>query len=187
MRIKNAILDMCSVGTRLSLVYALLMVATGCAQRHRAYTPEVDPATLNDVVFMHYLARTPVVTVDEGQRAVLLLVGSTDEWPTPQARAAELTRRGAMKDSWNLNPEQLLDHGTLAHMLRVICNLPSGINDLMGEWFGIGDRRAALRTCTYEGLLPHNVPDQPVTGGDLQSALVRAESCLDPPRTLVEP
>jgi len=155
-----------------------LSLTTGCVQPKRSLTPEVDPATLNDTVFLHYLARTPLVTVDEGQRAVLLLVGSTDQWPTPEARSKELSQRGAIKSAWRLDQDGVLDVGTLAHMLRVVCDAPPGLNDRLGSWIGWGDRRAALKTCAFEDLLPYSVPHAPVTGGALVSALTRAEAYL---------
>jgi hypothetical protein len=162
-------------GFACALLLSLSFVAiTGCAQPRRTFQPSVDPSTLNDTVFVHYLAQTPLVTVDEGERAVLLLVGSTDQWPTPDGRKTELLRRGAIKASWRLESDRVLDVGTLAHMLRVLCDVPPGVNDRLGEWTGLGDRRAALRTCNAAGLLPYSVPHAPVTGGDLVSALTRA-------------
>lgn len=157
----------------------VLLVMPACVQPRRSFTPDVDSATLSDTVFLHYLARTPMVTVDEGARSVLLLVDSEDERSTATSRTNELLRRGAIKVAWGLDPNQVLDVGTLAHMLRVLCDVPAGLNDRIGDVTGLGDRRAALRTCHRAGLLPYSVPHAPVTGGALLTALVRAETYLD--------
>ena len=159
-------------------VMLVFLVFPSCTQPRRTWTPEVDPATLNDTVFLHYLARTPYVTVEEGQRAVLLLVGASDEWPSPEARSEELLRRGAIKESWRLEPDRLLSMGTLAHMMLVLCDVPRGVNDRVGSWVGWCDRRAALQTCTYQALLPYARAHDPVSGGALVTALTRAEEFM---------
>jgi hypothetical protein len=162
-----------------ALVHGVVLAGFGCAQPRRSFVPEVDPATLSDVAFTHYLAQAPVVTVDEGQRAVLMLVGTNDAGRTPDERRAALLRRGAIKPRWNLEPDQRLDFGTLAYMLRTVCEVPRGLNDVVSDWTGLGDRRAALRTCGFYELLPHRLPHEAVTGGELLSAITTAEAYLE--------
>ncbi len=165
---------------RCCVLFALACVGfTGCAQPRRQFAPAIDPAGLSDTAFLHYLARTPVVTVDEGTRAVLLLVGSTSEWSSPQERMDELLRRGAIKAAWRLKSDQVLDVGTLAYTLRVVCGVPPGLNDRIGKVTGLADRRAAVRTCHYAGLMPYAVPHAPVTGGALLAALTHGEAYVD--------
>jgi len=153
-------------------VAVLIMTFAGCAQ------PPVDPNSIADSAFTHYLATVPVVTVDEGSRAVLLLVGSTDQWPTPEDRRAELIRRGAFKDEWNLDAGQRLDFGTLGYMLRVTSGAPRGVNEVILGPMGMGARRYALRTCAYENILPYRLENAPVSGGELLSALTAAEDYM---------
>ncbi len=105
-----------------------VVMTMGCAMPRRQFTPPVDPSALDDLAFTHYLATVPAVTVDEGARACLLLVGSTDSWPAEEDRLDELMRRGAVRKAWRLESARLLDRGTLAYMLRVLCGLPRGVN-----------------------------------------------------------
>jgi len=150
---------------------------SGCALGHRSFVPDQDADQFDDVAFLHYLPTVPVVTVAEGSRAVLLVVGSTDNWPSHEARWQELGRRGAVKSAWGLDPEHILDKGTLAHMLCVLCDVPRSFSQALASSTGLGDRRYALRTCVYEGLLPYARAQDPVSGGELLSALQTAEAC----------
>lgn len=147
-----------------------------CTAPRRTWTPSQDPTQLDDTAFLHYLATVPTVTVDEGSRAVLLLIGPTDRWATFEQRWSELERRGGVKAAWRRSPGDTLDKGTLACMLRAVCDLPPGLNELLAAPAGLGDRRYALRTCVYHGLLSYGLPHDPVTGGELLSALSAAES-----------
>lgn len=165
---------------------ALLGLATtlqggGCAMPQRTYQPAQDPATLDDVSFLHYLATVPVVTVAEGMRAVLLLAGDGARGSTFEQKYEELRGRGAVKEAWRLEPGQILDKGTLAHMLQVICDMPRSLDDVLASKTGVGDRRYALKTCIHEGVMPYGVAHERVTGGELLSALTNAEGYLGSP------
>lgn len=131
---------------------------------------------MNDVAFTHYLPTAPVVTVDEGLRAVLMLDGDTHRWPTSRERRLEAMRRGWIDPDWPAETDRVLDKGTLAHVLMVRCDLPRSINDRFAGAVGAGRRRYALKTCVDAGLLPYATARQPVTGGELHGALVRAEA-----------
>ena len=146
-----------------------------CTQPVRSFEPDRNADQLDDVGFLHYLPTVPVVTVAEGSRAVLMLLEPHENRTTHDARWNELLRRGAVKDPWNLRPEQIMDMGTLAHMLCVICAAPPSINQRIAAAGGFGDRRYALHTAAHEGLLPYARAHAPVTGGELLSALQRAE------------
>ena len=80
----------------------------------RAYQPDQDPTTLDDISFLHYLATVPVVNVDEGMQAILLLTGERGQWPTFDQAHEQLRRRGAVRTTWQLKSNQLLNKGTLA-------------------------------------------------------------------------
>ncbi|MEK6799687.1 MAG: hypothetical protein AABZ12_12030 [Planctomycetota bacterium] len=156
-------------------ILATVISLGGCLAPPRSFIPPVDPTRLDDVAFVHYLANTPTATVAEGARAVLLLVGSTSQWPLVEAQLDELTRRGAVKPAWRLAPDQTLDRGTLAFMLRTLCGLPRGINEKAASLTGLGDRRYAVRACADAGLLSYGLPHDPVSGGELVTALRNAE------------
>ena len=146
-----------------------------CTMPQRTYQPAQDTATLDDVSFLHYLATVPVVTVDEGMRAVLLHTDDSARLSTFEQRYEELRRRGAVKQAWRLETGQILDKGTLAHMLKCICDIPHSLDDVLASRTGVGDRRYALKTCIHEGIMPYGLAHEPVTGGGLISALTIAE------------
>lgn len=162
-----------------------VMLAGGChglrsgpVRAQRAFQPAQDPDTLSDVAFLHYLATVPVATVDEGMRAVLILAKDEQSSGTFEERFEALRQCGAVKPSWGLASRQLLDKGTLAHMLRGVCRLSLSLGEVLAFWTGLGDRRAALKTCIDAGLLPYGVWHEPVKGGELMSAITEAERHL---------
>ncbi len=160
--------------------FALLAISfPGCTAPQRSYQPSVDQVKLNDVSFLHYLADLPVVTVDEGMRAVLMLDGVSGQTLSFDEQMASLSRSGTMKAAWKLRSGQILDKGTLAFMLRTLCRLPRGLNERLAALTGLGDRRYALKTCIDEGLMPHGLAYEPVTGGELLTAIITTEKRLD--------
>ncbi len=153
----------------------LCVWTAGCATPVRHWQPACAPDTLEDLRFVHYLASVPVVSVDEGMRAVLMLTGPTEAWPTFEDRHAELCERGCVKPAWRLAPDEVLTHGTLAYMLRATCGIPRSVSEVLAEPTGLGQRRYALRTCTDAGVLPYARASDPVRGGELLTALDAAE------------
>lgn len=165
-------------GVATSALLVALACASGCVSLRRTFTPAVDPATLDDVTFLHYLATVPVATVDEGRRAVLML-RDNDGPQTPESRRDRLIDLGAIKETWSLAPDQILDKGTLAYMLRTLCDMPRGLNETLAIRTGLGDRRYAVRTCAHEGVLSYGLPHEPVTGGELVAAIAKADEYLE--------
>lgn len=162
------------------VVSAIVVTATlaGCAANPRRHQPAVDPDALPSHVFTHYLASVPVVTVGEGARAVLLLTPTGESAKTFPERRLMLQRLGAWRASWSVGPDDVLDQGKLAYMLRVVCGMPVGVSEALLGGVGGAAERYALRTCTHEEVLPYGQPHHPVSGGMLQSALIRAESYI---------
>ena len=158
-----------------TVVIAIHALGTGCGRPHRAKQAPLAPDVPGDVEFLHYLASAPVVSVDDGARAVLLLVGGSDQWPSSPDRWDQAHKRGMLRDEWGLQPQDALDVGTLAHMLQAVLRLPSGVNGRLARLAGVGERRYALKACVDVGLLPPSRTGQPVRGGELVSALQRAE------------
>lgn len=162
-------------GTCALLLLSLVLAAAGCARPVRHFQPAVAHQALGDTAFLHYLATVPVATVDEGCRAVLLL---TERDPLPdtfEARRAVLVEMGALREDWPLSADQQLDRGTLAHMLRTVCDLPRGLNETIFSPVGIAPRRFALRACVHAELLPPGPEHAPVSGGALLAAFSAAE------------
>jgi len=153
-------------------------VGTDRKPMQRAFRPELNPDALSDVAFLHYLATVPVATVDEGMRAVLILVDDRSGARTFEKRTQVLHEQGVVRQSWNLTCGQILDKGTLAYMLRRVCGVSPSVGEVLASCTGLGDRRAALKTCVDAGLLPYGVSTEPVKGGELLSAIAEAERIL---------
>ena len=136
----------------------MIIFAAGCQLPDRRYEPPTDHAELSDVQFVHYLAAVPTVTLDEGVRAVGVLI---DE----EGGAAQFNSRVAMV-------------GTLAYMLAAVCEMPPSANAAVSNATGVGKRRYALRACISAEMLPYSAQGQAVRGGELVSALSR---CSLPP------
>jgi len=151
------------------------LVLIGCSAPHRTYQPPQAPSALNDTAFLHYLATVPTVTVAEGVRAVGLLLDPTPGPASFDDQRRRLEKVGALKPGWALVPEETLEKGTLAFMLSVVCKTPRSLHESAATLTSLGDRRYALKTCIDEGLLPYGLSHDPVTGGELLSALSRAE------------
>ena len=155
----------------------LATVAAGCSQT-RSYEPPVDPNSLDETEYVHYLARVPLVTFEEGCRALVILMEGEDRFGSHEERESFLKSAGVVREAWKLSPEKTLDTGTLAFMLAAACNVPPTADTiLLGSW-GLGDRRYALMQMVDEGLLSPAPDYKPVAGGDLVMALAHAEDYL---------
>lgn len=154
------------------------LLVSGCTLPKRTYQPTVDPARLDDVRFLHYLATVPVVTIEEGMRGVLMLGDINVSSMTFSERSAALQRQGAIRSAWGLERDHLLDQGTLAHMLHATCKLPRSVNLKLAARIGLGERRYALKVCIDAGLMPYGLSHAPVSGGALLSSLTAAEQLL---------
>ena len=60
-------------------------------------------------------------------------------------------------------------------MLSAVCGLPKSFNELLATPTGLGGRRYALKKCIHAGLLPYGLADEFLTGGEMVSALTKAE------------
>jgi hypothetical protein len=146
-------------------VLAIGAVATcGCSQT-RQYQPPLDPSTLSDIQFVHYLETVPVVTFEEGCRAMLIATEGEDRWNTHEDRYAELKGRGMVRDAWGLQGDDIFDLGTASYMAAEALELkPSASSILLGSW-GLGDRRYAVRKAVDAQLITYGPFYKPMTGG----------------------
>jgi hypothetical protein len=161
----------------LLLLTGAILSLTGCSTARR-FEPAQDPDTLPGTSFLHYLATVPVVSVEEGCRAILLVADGVEKHRTHQERYAELLRRGMVREAWRLQPGDMLDKGTLAYMAHKVCQLPGGVNTfLLGSW-GLGDRRYALKDLSAAGIMPYDVPYRVLRGGELLAVLARIDAYL---------
>lgn len=146
---------------------------SGCTQR-RDYQPQVDPGTLDDSTFTHYLSTLPTVTIDEGSRAVLLAMGESDVPGDFSMRISKLESNRIYRSDWGLNSDDVLDRGTLAYMVYHMVGIKPGVNMmLLGSW-GLGDRRYAIKEVVDEGLMEYGLPYEQPTGGEVLRVLARA-------------
>ncbi len=167
----------------LPVICAGMFLASGCSTPLRTVRPDVSPDTLSDAAFIHYLAVTPVVTFDEGARAVLLVISDEAASSGDAARREALAQRGMIREAWGLAADSVLDRGTLAFLLCRGLGVAGSFNEWVAQRTGFGERRAAQATAVYEGLLPYGPAHEPISGGEVADALVRAERWLAEPRS----
>lgn len=162
---------------RPAILFSLTLAVWGCSQT-RQFQPPVNPNTLDETQFLHYLAGVPVVTYDETCRAVVMLLEPENQMSEHAQRESYLLERKMVQGAWDIQPEQIVDMGTLAYMLTRACAIPpSASSVVLGSW-GLGDRRYAHRQAVSEGLLDYAPVYKPVAGGDLVMALARADDYL---------
>lgn len=156
---------------------AILLTATGCSMQ-RQYTPQVDTAALDGTTFLHYLGTVPVVSYEEGCRAILLAADGEERFTSHEQRQMELSRRGVVREAWQLGPDHVLDKGTLAFMAMKTCRLPASVNTmLLGSW-GLGDRRYALKEAVAAELMTYDATYRAVRGGELVATLGRIDEYM---------
>jgi hypothetical protein len=141
--------------------------------------PERDPATLPDECFQAYLADVDLVTVDEAYRAMLILADGEDPGKTFDERREKLVARGIAKAEWDLQPENVIDSGSVAYMICQICRIQGGVNMNLFSRVGLGDRRYALRELIYREMIPEDVVNyQYLTGAAMIAMMAKADELM---------
>lgn len=150
---------------------------TGCAGPRQEH-PDVKPADLSDEGFQAYLAELNLVTVDEAYRAMAILADGEDGSKDFEERKQKLESRGIARSAWNLQPENVIDSGSVAYMICRICKIRGGVNaTLFGSW-GMGDRRYALRELIYREMIDESVDYQYMTGAALYGLMSKADDLM---------
>jgi len=150
---------------------------TGCAGP-RKEQPTVKATDLSDEGFQAYLAEVSLVTVDEAYRAMLILADGQDGSKDFEERKQKLESRGIARAVWNLQPENVVDSGSVAHMVCRICKIGGGVNAMLfGSW-GVGDRRYALRELIYREMIDEMVDYQYMTGAELYGLMRKADDLM---------
>lgn len=166
-----------STGILAFLAVGFVLLFCGCAAP-RAVNPEIDAATLSDEGFEHYLAQVDVVTVDEAYRAMLILADGEDGRQSFEERKSALESRGIAKPEWRLEPENVIDTGSVAFMVCKICEIRGGVNmHLLASW-GLGDRRYATRELIYRQMLDESVDYQFMRGSDMITLIRKADNLM---------
>ena len=160
-------------------VFAVALGAlAGCAPQV-TIEPAQDHNEYESLDFIHLLAQQPMVTYDQGCRAMLLLADGQEEQPGVfEQRHAELLSRGAVSDRWDLTANDPLDRGTLAYMMFKVCRMPHSLSSWLSGFSGLGDRRYALKNVVHAGVMPYGLPGQIPTGGEVVAALARADDYM---------
>lgn len=161
----------------LAMILSVSALVCGCAQPRQS-EPEVNPAELDDQGFQVYLARAPLITVDEAYRAMLILADGEDTSQGFAERKEKLESRGIARAAWNLQTKNVINAGSLAFMVCRICKISGGVNaTLFGSW-GLGDRRYAIRELIYRGMVDEMIDYQYVTGADLHGLMRKADALM---------
>jgi len=156
----------------------LVVIGSGCAgPRHS--TPSVDANELSDEGFQSYLAEIDLVKVDEAYRAMLILADGEDTCESFDARRAALESRGIVKSNWRLEPENVIDAGSVAFMICRICKIRGGVSYNLFGGLGLGDRRYALRELEYREMIDDKVDYQYVTGASLVGLMAKADALME--------
>ncbi len=157
---------------------AICAFVGGCAGPRQS-PPAVDPATLSDEGFQAYLAEAPLVTVDEAYRAILILADGEDGSASFDDRRQKLESRGIARAAWNLQPENVVDAGSVAYMVCQVCQIRGGVcMNLFGRP-GLGDRRYALRELVYRDMIDDTVDHQYMTGPAMVSLMADADALME--------
>lgn len=152
-------------------------LVTGCTAP-RQEQPSVNAAELSDEGFQAYVAELNLVTVDEAYRAMLILADGQDGSKDFEERKTKLESRGIARSAWNLEPENVIDSGSVAFMVCKICKIRGGVNmALFGSW-GLGDRRYALRELVYREMIDDSVDYQFMTGAILYGLMREADELM---------
>jgi hypothetical protein len=162
------------------LIHALLGLVTwvsGCTGP-RQEQPSVNAAELSDEGFQAYIAEVNLITVDEAYRAMLILADGQDGSSGFEERKTKLESRGIAREAWKLQPENVIDSGSVAYMICKICQIKGGVNmHLFGSW-GLGDRRYALRELVYREMIDDSVDYQFMTGAVLYGLMREADELM---------
>jgi len=166
-----------ATATLLALAVACCFV--GACAGPRPTQPPVDPGTLSDDAFQAYLAEVDVVTVDEAYRAMLVLADGEDTCKTFEERKQKLESRGIARAQWNLQPDVVVDAGSVAYMICRICKIQGGVCFNLFGRPGLGDRRYALRELIYREMLDDTVDYQYMSGAVMVGLMAKADALME--------
>lgn len=162
-----------------ALALGLFLAGLSACAGPRPAQPEIDASTLPDDVFQSYLAEVDLVTVDEAYRAMLILADGEDTSKSFDERRTKLESRGIARSAWGLQPENVVDSGSVAYMVCRICDIDGGVNMHVFGRAGLGDRRYAVRELIYREMIDDTVDYQYMTGGAFFALLRKADALME--------
>lgn len=157
------------------ILVAPILISAACAGP-RPTQPAVDSSTLDDDGFQFYLNQVDLVTVDEAYRAILILVDGKDTSENFAERQQKLENRGIVRAAWGLQPDNVIDSGSVAFMVCQICDLKGGLNSRLLGPTGLGDRRYALRELVYRKMIDDSVDYEYMTGAAMFALMRKADA-----------
>ncbi len=168
-----------SGAVRIMLVFAIVAgTSAGCAGP-RMSTPPTDPDELSDAGFQGYLAEIDLVTTDEAFRAMLILADGEDPSDGFEQRRQALESRGIALAAWNLQPDNVIDAGSVAFMVCRICRISGGIDMHLFGSVGLGERRYALKELIYREMVAGAVDYQYMTGAAMFALMRKADALME--------
>jgi hypothetical protein len=109
---------------------------------------------------------------------MLILADGQDGSKNFDERKEKLESRGIARAAWNLQPDNVVDAGSVSFMVCQICKIRGGINaNLFGSW-GLGDRRYALRELVYREMITEGVDYEYMTGAALYGVMRDADELM---------
>src|SRR5262249_26342867 len=114
----------------------------------------------------------------EAFRAILILADGQERGKTVEERKEKLESRGISRAAWHLEPNNMIDKGTVAYMVCKICRIRGGINMMVLGSIGIGDRHYALRELVYDNLADDTSEFAFIRGGEFVSLLSKADDYM---------
>src|SRR5687768_9001495 len=121
------------------------------------------PDTPTQMTFWRELSDQPAISNDDAFHALLLYTDGSDPAATYADRVTLLKNRRLLPDSFNGDPDDAADRGTLAFAFVRMLNLRGGVTMSL---FGTSSRYA-VRTLQYRGLYPLSSANQTFTGQEL--------------------
>lgn len=161
----------------MSAMAVVTLLPVGCVVQP-TYEPAQEHGKLGEVEFIHYVASQPVLTFDEGCRAVLIVADGKETYDDFDSRFAELESRGYVRAYWGLKPDSMLDRSTLAYMIFQMCDLPHGVGTFLTQYVHPSDRRYALREVVHHRIMNYGATYEVLTGDEVLGALAGAEDYL---------
>jgi hypothetical protein len=132
-----------------------------------------DPTAVTG--WMRSLQGKPVVSYQDGLRAVAMLLDpelARQPWTTIKGRLME---RDIVPKEWNYKPESNLDKGQLSYFLVKALGIDGGVMLRVLPT----TRRYAFRECQHAGLIVGDYMSEAVTGETLLAALFKADLYQD--------
>lgn len=156
---------------------AWLLAGTACKTQVKPVPEEKitkGAETLDDVDFLQWLSRQPLVRSEDAYRAVLLLKNGQSTPGDFAALQAQAEQEGLTNWQFKMEPGHAVDNGQVAFMLCKAIKQVGGIN-----WCLTGLVRYAYREMVYQEVMVKDRAEyQHITGGEMVDAIGKADAIM---------